>query len=264
MPRSQHTRVIDQFTKMATVFATAAPFTDLQALDLLLARTGASAQDTSLDVACGAGVVACHFATKVAWAVGIDLTPAMIAKARQRQADTGLANLSWDVGDASALPYADARFTIVTSRFAHHHMTDPARALQEMVRVCRPGGSVLVADICLPDDASDQDEFNRIERMNDPSHVRALGESEWLAAFAAVQLLTPSITRYQIDLPLLGLMRASKLSDNACALVDAELRQAIASGQLQGLARIENGQCVFGYPIAVLCARKPLAGQAGC
>ena len=78
--------VIHQFTQPATVFATAPQFTDPQALDALLQVTGASADDTSLDVACGAGVVACHFAARVSRAVGIDITPAMLDKARQRQA----------------------------------------------------------------------------------------------------------------------------------------------------------------------------------
>ncbi len=257
MPNHHNAQVIAQFTQLATVFATAPQFTDPQALDALLQITGASADDTALDVACGAGVVACHFAARVARAVGIDITPAMLDKARLRQAQAGLSNVSWDVGDVTSLPYADATFSIVTSRYAIHHMQVPSQVLGEMLRVCRPGGSIAVADICLPDDAQDAQTFNRIERMNDPSHVRALTESEWLSAFAGMQLPPPSISRYRIDLPLRSVLRASHHPIDVCAAVEADLRHAIAAGQLKASARIQDGECLFGYPITVFHMRKP-------
>lgn len=83
MPSEQQSKVIDQFTKLAGAFASAPQFNDTEALDLLLSVTNASATDNSLDVACGAGVVAIRFATKVRHATGIDLTPAMLAQARE-------------------------------------------------------------------------------------------------------------------------------------------------------------------------------------
>ena len=257
MSASHQDRVVDQFTKLAGAFATAAQFTDVQALDLLLEKTHASAKDTSLDVACGAGVVACHFARVVALARGIDVTPAMLAKARERQAQAGLPNIEWDLGDAACLPYADASFSIVTSRYALHHMASPAAVLREMARVCQPGGRIAVADICLPDDAAGAEAFNRIERLNDPSHVRALTASEWLSAFADAGWPAPSAARYRLEFPLAGMLRASGMASESIAMVEAEVRSAVAAEQLQGCARLEGDRWVFGYTIAVWSASKP-------
>ncbi|WP_119727137.1 class I SAM-dependent methyltransferase [Thermomonospora amylolytica] len=70
--------------------------------------------------------------------------------------------------DAAALPYRDGTFTLVTSRFALRRLGDPARALREMVRVCRPGGRVVVAEVVRP--SYDAPARDRLERLRDPAH----------------------------------------------------------------------------------------------
>lgn len=47
-----------------------------------------------------------------------------------------------DLGDSSALPYTDATFDLVVTRFSFHHLVEPLRTLLEMKRVCKPGGRV--------------------------------------------------------------------------------------------------------------------------
>src|SRR5690348_4774813 len=79
MPMTSHTDVVvDQFTRQATPFANSAAMRDEEALRLLVAFSGATADDTVLDVACGPGLVVAAFAKVVQQASGIDLTPAMI------------------------------------------------------------------------------------------------------------------------------------------------------------------------------------------
>src|SRR5262245_1880902 len=150
---SHEEQVVAQFTKMAGAFASSPRIVDRDALDLLLRQTEASGADDSLDVACGAGVVACHFASVVRSATGIDITPAMIEKARGREKEAGLKNVKWDIGDVKHLPYPAGSFTIVTSRYAFHHIPEHAQVMREMVRVCKPGGVVTVCDICASEDA---------------------------------------------------------------------------------------------------------------
>jgi ubiquinone/menaquinone biosynthesis C-methylase UbiE len=116
MSSEHHSKVLRQFTKVAAAFASAPQFTDVETLELLFSATHPTLQDVSLDVACGAGVVVTHFAGKVRHATGIDLTPAMLGKARERQSAAGLSNISWDLGDVSSMAYADSSFSIVTSR----------------------------------------------------------------------------------------------------------------------------------------------------
>lgn len=256
---SHNARVVSQFTHLASAFAEAPQFTDTQALDHLLLVTEASDSDMSLDVACGAGVVACHFAARVQRATGIDITPAMIEKAKERQERLGLTNAYWDVGDVTHLPYQDASFSIVTSRYAIHHIQSPEIVLREMMRVCRDNGRIAIADICVPENVEEADLFNRIERMNDPSHVRALNMSEWMSLFQAVGIRTPVVSRYKLEFPLARMLRASNHSKESVNTVERLVRAAIEGGYLSDCARLDGEECLFGYPIAVISGFKGVA-----
>src|SRR6476661_6643795 len=90
--------VLDQFTRQAEPFANSAAMRDEDALRLLVEFSAAGATDTVLDVACGPGLVVAAFAGVCRRATGIDLTPAMIDKAREHVAALGLTNAGWHVG----------------------------------------------------------------------------------------------------------------------------------------------------------------------
>jgi ubiquinone/menaquinone biosynthesis C-methylase UbiE len=129
-------------------------------------------QDIVQDVACGAGLVTTAFAAKAKQVTGIDLTPAMIERARQIQREKGLTNLSWQIGTVLALPYPDASFSLVVTRYSFHHFLKPLAVFAEMVRVCIPGGRILMADvIMLPEK---RDFLDHEEKLRDPSHTRTL------------------------------------------------------------------------------------------
>lgn len=247
-------RILSRFTEMAEVFATVPQFTDRESLDALVALTAACETDSSLDVACGAGVVACHFAARVQQAAGIDITPAMLDQARLRQAGAGLDNVEWYCGDVNALPFADATFSIVTSRYAIHHLLEPARVLKEMARVCRPGGRIAIADICLPDETVDAALYNRIETMNDASHARALTESDWLRESRVAGLALRPAQRYRLEFPLARMLERAGHARSVIDGIELEVRNAIQDGRLAGCARLQDGRCQFIYPITVfLC-----------
>src|SRR3954470_4681746 len=91
--------ILDQFTRQAAPFSTATPIADESALRLLLEFSGAGPRDTVLDVACGGGLVVCAFARAVQHASGIDVTPAMLDRARTLAAERGLPNVTFDQGD---------------------------------------------------------------------------------------------------------------------------------------------------------------------
>jgi SAM-dependent methyltransferase len=96
---------------------------------------------TVLDVACGTGVVAVTAARLGAKTHGLDLSPALIERARQNAAITGL-EVAFIEGDAEALPYPDALFDTVLSQFGHIFAPRPEAALGEMLRVLKPGGRI--------------------------------------------------------------------------------------------------------------------------
>ncbi|MFO1533985.1 MAG: E3 binding domain-containing protein, partial [Thermoplasmatota archaeon] len=91
MASDAHSDLIrDQFTRQATPFSTAAPIADAGALGLIVAAAEAGPDDTVLDVACGGGIVVCGFTPHVRHATGIDMTPAMLERARALAAEKGI------------------------------------------------------------------------------------------------------------------------------------------------------------------------------
>lgn len=191
-------RILDQFTRQATPFSTASPITDSNALRLLVEAAAPQPGDTVLDVACGGGIVVCGFAPHVRHATGIDMTPAMLDRARTLAEEKGIGNVSWDRGDVATLPYADGTFDVVATRFSMHHFLDPLSVLREMVRVCAPGGRVVVVDMYASDDPAKAAEWNRAEKLRDPSHVRCLTLPELRGLFGKAGLSEPRVSFYEL------------------------------------------------------------------
>ena len=101
-----------------------------------------------LDVGCGPATLTCDLADRVApgEVVGLDASAEVIAMARAEAAGRGVHNVSFQVGDAYALPFADDSFDVVHAHQVLQHLTDPVAALREMRRVTVPGGIVAVRD----------------------------------------------------------------------------------------------------------------------
>lgn len=194
--------IVDQFTRQAVPFSQMAA----QSEELLLEFSGVNSADTVLDVACGPGIVACAFATHAKHVTGIDLTPAMLAQAQERQQKYQLENLTWQLGDVLPLPFADASFSMVLTRYTFHHFLDPLAVCKEMLRVCQPGGTVLVVDATPP--AEKEVAYNFVEKLKDPSHVRALPEAELLDLTKTAGVQQIKTERYAFEVEFETSMKA--------------------------------------------------------
>jgi ubiquinone/menaquinone biosynthesis C-methylase UbiE len=112
-----------------------------------LAALALSEYDVLLDVGCGTGAAVRDAAPTVRRAVGFDLSPGMIAQARERAAAVGIGNAEFEVGDVSGpLPFADGAFTALVCTTAFHHFPRPRDTIDEMSRVLAPGGRLVIAD----------------------------------------------------------------------------------------------------------------------
>ncbi len=98
-----------------------------------------------LDVATGTGNAAIRAAAAGAQVVGLDLTPELFADARRREALAGV-SVEWVEGDAEALPFEDASFDRVLSTFGVMFAPRHRVAAEELVRTCRPGGMIVLAN----------------------------------------------------------------------------------------------------------------------
>jgi ubiquinone/menaquinone biosynthesis C-methylase UbiE len=135
--------------------------------------------DQALDISTGGGHTALALAPHVAHMTASDLTPRMLAAARDFLTASGVTNASYVIADAEKLPFLDASFDLVTVRIAPHHYASVTAAVGEMARVLRPGGRLVVIDNIAPEDAALDELGNRWEKWRDPSHVRNYTASEW-------------------------------------------------------------------------------------
>jgi demethylmenaquinone methyltransferase / 2-methoxy-6-polyprenyl-1,4-benzoquinol methylase len=108
-----------------------------------LARVGPGSR--ALDVGTGTGDLAIELARRGAAVTGLDFAPAMLEIARRKAPD-----VAFERGDALALPHGEGEFDAVTVGFGARNFSDLDRGLQEMARVTRPGGRVVVLEITSP------------------------------------------------------------------------------------------------------------------
>lgn len=189
----QRDLVRDRFTRTAEAFGNFVLQERVAEAEKLANLVEATAGDRAVDLACGPGTLALRFARRVRWICGLDLTPAMLLRAKNSAKSDGLANLNFSIGDAQALPFPDDSVDFVVTSYSLHHIPDPARVIREMARVVRRGGRVGVIDVCAPEDAKAAELNNRIDRLRDPSHTRSLPQSEFEKLFAAAGLRVTAV-----------------------------------------------------------------------
>jgi ubiquinone/menaquinone biosynthesis C-methylase UbiE len=245
--------ILDQFTRQASPFANAPAIRNQEALRRIVAMAEAGGDDTALDVACGPGLLVCAFAKVVRHAMGIDVTPAMLEQARLEQKRTGLENVTWQLCNIPPLPFADQTFSIVTSRFALHHLLDPLAVLKEMRRVCLPGGRIVIADSAPSPEKADA--FNAMERLRDPSHVRAMPVEQLRGLFREAGLAEPRQEFYRLEGELEDLLQRSFPNAGDADRIRKIFEASLADDALDMATRRREGKLYFGFPVALLAAQ---------
>jgi SAM-dependent methyltransferase len=138
---------------------------------------------------------------------GIDTTPEMIRQAEKAQAAQKSTNMAWQIGPAAPLPFPDHSFSLVITRYSFHHFQNPAAVVAEMLRVCRPGGRIRIADVAQP--AGKVAGYDEIELVRDPSHVHALSREEFSNLFLAPELEPALFAEYKVEMSLDSQLAAS-------------------------------------------------------
>jgi ubiquinone/menaquinone biosynthesis C-methylase UbiE len=141
-----------------------------------------------LDVATGGGHTALAFAPHVREVVATDLTPEMLSAAEKFIRGKGISNVIFREADATALPFGDGEFDLVTCRIAPHHFPDCAQFVREMARVLKSGGLAVMVDNVVPENIVAARHVNAFEKLRDPSHHWAYSQADWLSFFAAAGL----------------------------------------------------------------------------
>jgi SAM-dependent methyltransferase len=251
----QRRLILEQFTRQAVPFAEMPAHSNEESVRLLIDLARVGPEDDVLDVACGPGLVACPLAAVARHVTGLDLTPAMIEQARARQLSQGLTNLTWLVGDPVPLPFPDAAFSVVVSRYSFHHFLDARAVLAEMARVCRPGGRVAVIDV-FTSSPEQAEAYNRVEKLRDPSHVRAfpLGELAGLCHGAGLRDVRTAF--FKLEMALEALLAASFPGSGDADRIRQTFADDVGVDHLGLGAHRRGGAIHFAFPIAVLVGQK--------
>jgi len=144
-----------------------------------------SPQETLLDVACGTGelerlLLAQNPDQSI---VGVDISSQMLAQAQQKL--EGFAGVSFQMATVRSLPFPDAHFDVILSASAFHYFDAPEAALEEMQRVLKPQGRILILDWCR--DAWLCQVCDAILKFVDPAHRQCYTQEELHGFLQATQ-----------------------------------------------------------------------------
>ncbi|HEV7898351.1 MAG TPA: methyltransferase domain-containing protein [Planosporangium sp.] len=226
--------ILREFARQAGTFEDArvnAAFT--RHLGRLIDFAGPDPEDVSLDAACGTGLVARALAGRTRHVTALDLTPEMLATGKAQADAEGISNVVFQQGDAARLPFLDGSFSLVISRFSLHQVAEPEKVASELLRVCRPGGRVVIADLVRkPGSPGDPD---RVERLRDPSH----------AAMLTVEAIERLLTRagsavresdvFDVERPLRAWLEQARTPGDTAGRIEDELLEELAGGAPTGM-----------------------------
>jgi SAM-dependent methyltransferase len=156
-----------------------------------------SGTEVALDSGCGTGALAFALAPSVAEVVGVDSREDYLEAARK----AAPANVRFEQGDATALPFRYAQFDIAGCARVLHHIRRPELAVSELARVTKPGGRILIVDQLGSVDPLRSLEMDRFERLRDPTHQRLLPDADIRGYLDAndLVLLTSEVTHERVD-----------------------------------------------------------------
>jgi demethylmenaquinone methyltransferase/2-methoxy-6-polyprenyl-1,4-benzoquinol methylase len=184
----------------------------------MVGHIGPPAGGLVLDVATGTAGVALSIARATqADVVGIDLTPAMLRRGRDRvDAVAATARVRLVVGRGEQLPFPDETFDALTFTYLLRYVADPAATLRELCRVLKPGGSIASLEFAVPANPFWRFWWHGYTRLVLPVAGYATGGREW---YEVGRFLGPSITAHYRRYPvpwIVDAWRAAGLESVSC------------------------------------------------
>jgi ubiquinone/menaquinone biosynthesis C-methylase UbiE len=253
MDKQKHNENIkEQFSKQAISYTAVAAHRD--SLEVLIEMSGVSKEDTVLDIACGSGIVTCEFAKHAHHVTGIDITKGMLDEAYKMQLINNLTNINWILDDVVPLQFMDNQFSVVVTRFSFHHFMDYEKVFDEMIRVCKHNGTIMVVDVVLPTEQVKA--YEQMEKLRDSSHVGALTFEKFDALFQGQKIKESNKYYYEMPIELETQMNASCLLDSEKEVLRLMITQDVGKNNLGVNINIIEGKYYLYYPICIYVGKK--------
>jgi len=227
------------FGERAAFYTTSAIHADPQVLARVVELAAPQPAWRVLDIATGSGHTAFAVAPRVRTVIAVDLTAQMVVEAHGLRATRGLTNVELALADVHHLPFANGAFDLITCRRAAHHFSSIAAAVDEMRRVLRPAGRLVIDDRSVPEDDFVDWCMNTLDTYHDPSHVREYRPSEWQRLLQQGGFAIESVNGYVLHRPISALSgdvppdRAVKI-DSLLRGLDAAQRSAMGLVEVEG------------------------------
>lgn len=194
-----HDAVVDaQFGPQAAAYVQSAVHAAGVDLDRLEAIARDAQPARALDLGCGGGHVAYRLAPHARAVVASDLSAEMLAAVRQTATARGIDNITTELAPAERLPFDDAAFDFVATRFSAHHWRDLDGGLRQARRVARAGAPAVFIDVVAPGRPLLDSHLQAVELLRDTSHVRDYTIAEWTAAVERSGFAVEAISRHRL------------------------------------------------------------------
>ncbi len=229
--RTQETLVGGQFGGRAAAYLGSAVHAQGADLDALVALVRGKPEARVLDLGCGGGHVAYHVAPHVGEVVAYDLSPEMLDTVAGTAAERGLDNITTREGVVERLPFADASFNYVFSRFSAHHWRDLDAGLREAARVLKGGGIAAFVDSVSPGVPVLDTFLQAVELLRDPSHVRNYTRAEWEAALVRAGFALGAASQHRLRMQFavwIERMSTPKVQSDAIRALQAAVSETVA------------------------------------
>ena len=193
--------VATQFGPRARAYVESADHATGADLERLAAIVAGRPGGRVLDLGCGGGHVSFTVAAHAEEVVAYDLSAGMLAAVRDEATARGLDGIRTEQGVAEAMPFDEADFDFVFTRFSAHHWSDIGAGLAEMRRVLKPGGLAVVIDTISPGLPLHDCFLHAIELLRDRSHMRNYTAGYWGDAMrgAGFRPAAPTLSRLKLD-----------------------------------------------------------------
>jgi ubiquinone/menaquinone biosynthesis C-methylase UbiE len=222
----QQRLVVQQFGSTAANYLTSNVHAEGEDLRRLSALARQRQARRVLDLGCGAGHASFALAAgTVGEVVAYDLSEDMLKVVQAEAATRGLGNLVTKQGRVESLPFENAGFDLVATRFSAHHWLDVAGALAEARRVLAPGGTLLIIDVVAPETPLYDTVLQTVEILRDASHVRDYRVSEWQGMLAAAGFAFEATDGWKLPMVFASWVKRIGTSAERIAALEVTMRE---------------------------------------